>query len=516
MADPSSMTAPAEQKAPKLSAAEEPLKPSLDEIQMLLTSDERKELIGKLGGLIRQGDTKGAREFISGAISAGALAYLLNDQIDDPALQAWLRTMAIERPGAGVSIPAQTSGSGAGTAEKASHVETEEALQRQRGRSDALQQQLKAAQEQVEALKATGTRAASLQNMLEREKEQTASLTQELEMVRRQLSDAQKGEVNVSELRDAVAHEKSRADAAMLELTAAQKQMSASKANAAETAEVRTILEREKEHSISMGAELERLRQQLSVLEAGAAKSDDIEKTAAREKQRADRALQQLGSLQEQLSTLKESEAKARDSFRQEKERGVLIGQQLETATREIAALAAEAKQASEVKKALQQEKEKTAVALRELHAVKGQLVAFESHVPFIPAALTFQTHLTLPPMDARETGTEKQPQNTVGDREGHKVRQKPQPPDRGGTQEPANNAGKTRSGNPTPLAQAEGPRGAKPSPGHQGPGATPNKSVSMKNSRPQRRLPREAQDAVDAPDLPAALQPDNRLWQFY
>lgn len=307
-------------------------------LQRPITSDGRGALAARVGTLIREGDPTRAKELLSATIETGTLAFMILLHFDDKALHARLQELATNGQNALVAAPPPES-----------------------------------ADEHLTALETSKARAAELAAALEQEKGRSASIMRDLETARKQLAGMNESLENVAALKDDAAREKGRAEAALLELVQVRQQLTALEGR---TIELETMLTLENERSVSVTRERESLKQQLTAMQLARAKTAELEDAVVQEKQRADATLQQLDSLQDKLSALSKENAERKDEIDREKERGAFLTQQLEAAQGEIATLKSHLDNLDGVNETLRQEKEETAVTLRDLQLVNGQLAA--------------------------------------------------------------------------------------------------------------------------------------------
>jgi hypothetical protein len=366
-------TAPAEQDTAEAPRTGEPQPYWVVALQRPIATDGRGALIARLGTMIREGNSTGARQFLSAAVETGTLAFMMLLHFDDPALHARLQEMAANGLNEPVYALPSVVAVDVTTMAKSANAGVEPPVQEESSAP------LNAAHEQLTALEMSKTRVAELEATLEQEKGRTASARHDVERANRQLAEMSESVANVAALKDEVAREKDRAEAALLELTDVRQQLSVLKGSAAEAVELREKLAQEKDRSDSVAQERDALEQQLTNMKLDRVKIVEIENAAAHEKQRADAALQQLDAIQDKLATLNASELKKQDDIEREKERGALMAEQLESAQSEIATLKVNLNNLGDVNEALRQEKEEAVAALRGQQMVRGQLATLRS-----------------------------------------------------------------------------------------------------------------------------------------
>lgn len=392
------------------------------------------------------------------------------------------------------------------------------ALGDERERVAALTRELGNAKERFAALESLQGKTAALNEAMEQEKQRADASARELQAARKQLAALTTSETELAELKGALEREKDQAASALLELKRAQDQIAVSKASAAEAADLRTMLERERSQSASAAHEAEVLKEQLAALKTAKAKTADVENSIALERQRADGAFQQVIVLQQELSARKANDTKVRNDMEKEKERTAFTSRQLESALGKIAALTADT---AGINDALRREKEKSASTLQELSAIKRQLAALESRTEFLPAALIFQTPLTLPdfpaypPRNGAERGTREDKGSGSPPR---KAREVSLPPETRVPGEPAVDETRPQPRGRKPAVKPEDFGAAKPASEIRTQSAAPDRKISARTGRVPRPSVQESYQAPDgrAPGLPAALRPDERFWQFY
>jgi hypothetical protein len=282
-------------------------------LQSLATSGERRELIGKLEALIRQGDVAGAKQLLSAAVEMGSLAVIMIDHIDEPGLRASLQTLVTE--GQNTASPVSPGRAGDGVAlSEAELAESKKALERERDRADAAVQELNALQGQLAAVR---TSEAELTRVLEQEKSRSTAVAREVETARSQLATLKAAEVSVAEQKAAAAREKERADAAQSQLGNMRDQLASLEAKAAaEASGLKAALRQETERSASVARELEGAKNELASLRSVESKASDLNAVLEQEKQRSVSYARELEAAREQLAILKASEAKAASAER--------------------------------------------------------------------------------------------------------------------------------------------------------------------------------------------------------
>jgi hypothetical protein len=360
--------------------------------ESLLTSPERTQLAGDVGEALRRKDLSGAGRRLDAAVSAGTLAILIRDDIQDPVLQYLLQAVARERsdsrlasglPPAGVGSVAGDSGVRGDAAEK------------ERVRAEAALQELRTLQEQLAVSRKNEARVGELEHELEREKGRTASAVQDLNALHGQLTAMAQDKISAAEMRDAYAREAEQGKAAVSELasklTAAQQQLAILEGRATEARELRLALEQERNAAEVAAGEIDSLRRELVLRQSGGVSPAGAGSSAAQEQKRAGAALEQSGTVRDELTALEESRAKMQGELDHERERSTSLSHQLAISQREILALKAQAAGAATTQEALRHEKEKTAAALRDLEAVKRQVKDLEVRPGFVPAAVIFQ-----------------------------------------------------------------------------------------------------------------------------
>jgi hypothetical protein len=238
-------------------------------LQMLLTSDERRELVARLGALLQQGDIVGTKRLLEQAIEVGTLAVIMSDHVDDPVLSTWLRAMAVEKQAAPDPAPIpSSSNNGAADANGRRSTESDEALERERGRADDMLRQLHSAQEQLAVLQAHRADAGELKEALAREKQRASLLAHELETLNEQLSGLEASE---AKLRDEYARAKEQGALTLRQLEAAVAEIAALKASARNTAAIEEALRLESEKTASAQRELQAVERQIAAMRDGAA-----------------------------------------------------------------------------------------------------------------------------------------------------------------------------------------------------------------------------------------------------
>lgn len=502
-------------------------------LQSLATSPESKEVLSRVGALVRQGDLEGAKQALSAAIEMGTLAVLMIDHIQDPSLGASLQAMAGEGPNPPSSPEAQQQVT-SDPAQEAKIAELESALERERNRADAAQRALSTAQGQLDTLKAGEPRLAELRNALDQEKTRAASAAQELQAARDKLAALTIGEGRASELTTTLAQEKERSAAAFREVDNLRRQLTAVE-TASDT--LRDALEQEKERAASTARELQAAREAVKAVGASETKTAELRHVAAQEKGRADAALLELGMVREQVMALTATGIKAaeiRTALAQEKERSSSLARELDAVRKQLAALKAdEAKAQAQLtaskandaralaaENALRQEREKAASARRELDSLKAQLAALGNRTDSIPSSVMFRLiapdapEMSTPGNDVRRPSQDNKEDDATRrkDRQSRLPTETAAPPARP----------KETIGAPSPSQARRAPqaetRVEKLTSEARGQSAAPERKATAKASRPAARtLARDGDDDMPARalELPIELLPSTEHWQF-
>ncbi|WP_445500846.1 hypothetical protein [Microvirga sp. G4-2] len=447
-------------------------------IQSLVSGPETTKLAAEVGELLRQGDWTGAHQILSAAVDTATFATIAIDSLRDPEVQKLLQSMARERrpPPSAQGVPAGNGGKADGSGD---------AVERERIRAEAALQELHTVQEKLTAMTQDAVRAAARRDEQARELE--------------------KRKAELSEL--------------TVKLTEAQEQLARLKGSAEEAAELRAALERERGAARFSAREIESLKRQVVKLPTIGVSPSEAASSAPQEKERADAATQQLNTMRGQLAALRESEVRMQSELEQEKGRSASAARALLDSQREVLALKAQAASAAAIQEALRQEKEMTAAALREVHALKKQIADLEPRTEFVPAALLFQIAPVLPGPSAKTSQDGAQPGSGAGsggdisERKARQASLSPQVETERNSPDEATMQPRRRN---LPLRPVE-EKSVRPPSGSPKLAAASDRTTVVKLKR-SRSLPTRENSAAKTlpPDLPESLLPADGLWSSY
>jgi hypothetical protein len=374
-------------------------------LERFMSRPQSAELAANLGELLRRGDLSAAQDMLIDALNVGTFAIYINNDIQDPTLQAMLQTVARKRHDTRVAqgISANDSGGNGGKAADFAAI-----AERERVRADMALQELRIVQEQLAASRQQTARLAEVEHVLEEEKERVASAARQLDHAQKQNIDIKAQIGKAANEREEHAREMERLNAAHTDLsaklTAAHEKIAKLERSSAEAANLQTALEREKRLTTSTMLDLESLKGQLATLQRDRSKATALEATEAQERQQADTALQQLNALQSQLAAVQTRNAKMQSELKQEGERSAGLTRQLDAALEQVANLARQVATENENQHLWQQEREKVATAVRELNALRRHIGILEHYTEFLPSAVVFQMPFIVPEPQASDS----------------------------------------------------------------------------------------------------------------
>jgi hypothetical protein len=280
----------AEQTATTTPRTKKPLVDWNRVLPVLAASPERMGLIANINTFMRQGDQVGAKQLLATVTDVCGLAVTLDDHFHETSLQAALQKLVTNGPSSYAAVLPLSSVTGTMASEAGVHS-LNEALEHDRKRADATQQQLDRAREELEILKAEKSRTVELSSALEQEKKRAASIASDLKLAQDRLASAGSSEENVVKLREAMIKERGRADTAQLALAAAQGELGVLRSNETQLSALKDALQEERKRATLIAGKLASVKTQLVAFQTSAV---DAESALRQEQENSAVALREL------------------------------------------------------------------------------------------------------------------------------------------------------------------------------------------------------------------------------